>query len=92
MSVDGCEDTSTTHLMLFITSSGKTINDAYIDGISITHGSPWRHLWSFAASNYEQWSGDSELASARVIAQTLTTQDGMFLTLLEVITTAKVGL
>ena len=41
----------------FYHSSGKTINDAYIDGISITHGSPRRHLWSFAASNYEQWSG-----------------------------------
>ena len=28
----------------FAPSSGKTINDAYIDGISITHGSPRRHL------------------------------------------------
>ena len=40
----------------FYHSSGKTINDVYIDGISITHGSPRRHLWSFAANYYEQWS------------------------------------
>ena len=37
--------------------SDNPINDAYLDGISITHGSPQRHLWSFAASYYEQWSG-----------------------------------
>ena len=41
----------------FHPSSGKTINDTYIDGISITHGSPRRHLWSYAANWYEQWRG-----------------------------------
>ena len=39
----------------FQLSSGKTINGVYIDGISITHGSPRRHLWSYAANLYEQW-------------------------------------
>ena len=42
----------------FYPSSGKTINDAYIDGISVTHGSPRRHLWSFAASYYEHYRGE----------------------------------
>ena len=41
----------------FHPSSGKTINDVYIDGISITHGSPRRHLWSYAANLYEQYRG-----------------------------------
>ena len=30
---------------------------ACLDGISITHGSPRRHLWSFAANWHEQWRG-----------------------------------
>ena len=38
-------------------SSGRTINDVHIDGISITHGSPRRHLWSYAANTHEQWRG-----------------------------------
>ena len=29
------------------------INETYIDGVSITHGSPRQHVWSFAAANYE---------------------------------------
>ena len=41
----------------FDPSPGKTINDVYIDGISITHGSPRRHLWSYAANCYEQYRG-----------------------------------
>ena len=94
MSVDGCEDTSTTHLMLFILLRGRQLMMPTLMAYqSCTHGNPRRHLWSFAASNYEQcMERDSELCtSARVIAQTLTTQDGTFLTLLEVITTAKLS-
>ena len=41
----------------FLASSRITINDAYIDGISITHGNPRRHLWSYAANYYEQYRG-----------------------------------
>ena len=29
------------------------INETYVDGVSITHGSPRQHVWSFAAANYE---------------------------------------
>ena len=28
----------------------RTINDPYIDGVSITYGNPRRHIWSFAAA------------------------------------------
>ena len=30
-----------------------TLEEAYIDGVSITHGSPRQHIWSFIASNGE---------------------------------------
>ena len=29
--------------------SGNTINDNYVDGISLTYGSPRIHIWTFAA-------------------------------------------
>ena len=41
----------------FYPSQGKTINGVYIDGISITHGSPRRHLWSYAANHHERYRG-----------------------------------
>ena len=28
---------------------GGPIDEAYLDGISVTHGSPRQHIWSFAA-------------------------------------------
>lgn len=31
-------------------SSGNGIDDTYVDGVSITYGSPRSHIWSFAAS------------------------------------------
>ena len=31
-------------------SSSQTIDDAYVDGISITHGSPRNHLFTYAAA------------------------------------------
>ena len=30
-------------------TSGKTINDAYVDGVSITLGSPRKHVWTYAS-------------------------------------------
>ena len=29
--------------------SSLTINDIYVDGVSVTHGSPRQHIWTFAA-------------------------------------------
>ena len=34
-----------------------TLEEAYIDGVSITHGSPRQHIWSFIASNGESHTG-----------------------------------
>ncbi len=28
----------------------RTLNDVYLDGVSITHGTPRQHIWSFAAA------------------------------------------
>ena len=43
----------------FLTFSGKTsINDPYLDGVSITYGSSRKHLWSYAAGISESYSHD----------------------------------
>ena len=34
----------------------KTIDDTYVDGISITQGSPRRHVWTYTAYNHEGYS------------------------------------
>ena len=37
--------------------NGLTINEAYVKGVSITHGNPRKHIWSYAAGASEQnWS------------------------------------
>ena len=36
-----------------ISDLGKTINDPYVDGISITQASPRRHVWTYAAYYHE---------------------------------------
>ena len=37
--------------------TSRTIDDLYVDGVSITHGSnPRQHVWSFAAAWNEEWS------------------------------------
>ena len=35
----------------------RSIDDFYIDGISMTHGMPRNHIWSFASSLYRRSSG-----------------------------------
>ena len=32
----------------FAGASGRTIDDPYVDGVSVTYGQPRRHIWSFA--------------------------------------------
>ena len=34
-----------------------TIEEVYIDGVSITHGTPRQHIWSFIASHGENYNG-----------------------------------
>ena len=35
---------------------GKTINDPYVDGVSITRGNPRQHVWTYAAYWFEGYS------------------------------------
>ena len=37
----------------FRTSQGKSIDDDYVDGISITRGHPRKHVWTYAAGVHE---------------------------------------
>ena len=41
-------------------NSTSNINDAYVDGLSITRGSPRKHIWSYVAGHHEkiQSNGD----------------------------------
>ena len=42
------------HPNSFFFSSGRSINTNYVDGISVTHGSPRQHIWTFAAGLEDQ--------------------------------------
>ena len=39
--------------------SSITIDDAYVDGVSITHGNPRQHVWTFAAGRSETHAGNA---------------------------------
>ena len=34
----------------FLDRSGSAISSAYVDGVSLTHGDPREHIWTFAAA------------------------------------------
>ena len=42
------------HPNSFFYSPGRSININYVDGISVTHGSPRQHVWTFAAGIEDQ--------------------------------------
>ena len=45
----------------YSTDTSRTIDDLYVDGVSITHGSnPREHVWSFAAAFNEEYSGPGQ--------------------------------
>ena len=35
----------------------ETVNGIYVDGVSVTHGNPRTHIWTFAVGVYERGSG-----------------------------------
>ena len=41
----------------FTNTPGRTINDPYVDGVSITRGSPRQHVWTFAIGIQDSISG-----------------------------------
>ena len=44
--------------------SPKGIDNAYLDGLSITHGSPRKHIWSYAVGVSEDYDSDSNCPCA----------------------------
>ena len=40
-------------------SGGQTFNGAYVDGLSLTHGSPRTHIWTFASGLFNGTGGNS---------------------------------
>ena len=49
----------------------QNINNPYVDGISLTHGSPRQHIWTFAAANSES-AINCPCASNSVVSSRLT--------------------
>ena len=91
MSVDECEDTSTTLLMLFFLLQGgqsmmPTLT-AY-PSLMVAHGDTFGALQQTITNS----SGELLISSARVLVQTLPTQTGTYLHLLEQIISVKVVL
>ena len=41
-------------------SSSDTIDDIYVDGVSLTHGNPRQHIWTFAAGLRESMAMNAE--------------------------------
>ena len=39
--------------------STETVNGIYVDGVSVTHGNPRRHIWTFAVGVHEKGSGNT---------------------------------
>ena len=39
--------------------STETVNGIYVDGVSVTHGNPRRHIWTFAVGVHEKGSGNN---------------------------------
>ena len=46
----GYQDKTPNAYFPFHINSSHTINDVYVDGISLTHGNPRFHIWTFAAA------------------------------------------
>ena len=44
-------------------TADTTINDAYVDGISLTYGNPRQHIWTFAAAQSESSQYHSTICS-----------------------------
>ena len=52
--VIGYQYHSTDAFLPYFNNRSRTIDDPYVDGVSITHGSsPRKHIWTFAAANDE---------------------------------------
>jgi hypothetical protein len=48
------------HPAAFINSWGYTIDERYVDGVSLTYGSPRQHIWTFANALDEEGVGNDD--------------------------------
>ena len=62
--VRGYQDTSTDAFQPYHLTS-TTLNGIYVDGVSITHGNPRQHIWTFAAGYRENEYAPSSCPCAR---------------------------
>ena len=54
----GYQQASTDAFLSYFSNRGLTIDDTYVDGISLTHGrNPRKHIWTFAAAVHEVITG-----------------------------------
>ena len=53
---DKSPDAMCAHYGLYTDGLIHTLEEVYLDGVSITHGTPRQHIWSFIASNAENWN------------------------------------
>ena len=60
------QDKSPDGLYSYNYMSQRTIDAIYMDGVSITHGNPRQHIWSFVSSNHET-SGPGSYYNPRII-------------------------
>jgi hypothetical protein len=49
----GYQQKSLDTINAYYNNRALTIDQAYVDGISVTHGSPRKHIWTFAAALHE---------------------------------------
>ena len=57
----------------FLFSSGQSINAAYVEGISVTRGSPRQHIWTFACGVDEGtgWTGNCPCVDGSAIGRSI---------------------
>ena len=53
---------------------GNSINNPYVDGLSITRGSPRKHIWSYASGYEEKSSGNAQAYQCPCTAQEYNSQ------------------
>ena len=62
-----------------------SVNDIYVDGLSITHGSPRQHIWTYVAGHTDRDSYTSSSIGVHVLRH----QDQLLLLLLDLTITVN---
>ena len=68
--VRGYGQATTDAFLSYHVNNGLTLNDQYVDGVSITQGNPREHIWTFAAGISQTL--DNSISTCPCIASSLT--------------------